>query len=79
MVWTCFPFIRSGQNHIAGHSEREKKRRQTENEVGRYIKEWTGLEFARQVSQSSGKKRRKKTEKKVICGAPKRRWRVRGA
>ena len=60
MVWTCFPFIRSGQNHIAGHSEREKKRRQTENEVGRYIKEWTGLEFARQVSQISGKKRRKK-------------------
>ena len=30
-----FPFIRSGQNHLARHSEREKKTRQTEEEVGR--------------------------------------------
>ena len=22
MVWSCFPFIRSGQNHLARHSER---------------------------------------------------------
>ena len=24
-VWSCFPFIRSGQNHLARHSEREKE------------------------------------------------------
>ena len=24
MVWTCLPFIRSGQNHVARHSERGK-------------------------------------------------------
>ena len=29
------PFIRSGQNHLARHSEREKKIRQTEEEVER--------------------------------------------
>ena len=35
VVWSCFPFIRSGQNHLARHSERGKKTRQTEEEVGR--------------------------------------------
>ena len=30
VVWSCFPFIRSGQNHLARHSERGKKTRQTE-------------------------------------------------
>ena len=35
VVWSCFPFIRSGQNHFARHSERGKKTRQTEEEVGR--------------------------------------------
>ena len=35
VVWSCFPFIRSGQNHLARHSEREKKTKQTEEEVRR--------------------------------------------
>ena len=35
VVWSCLPFIRSGQNHFAKHSERRKKTRQTEEEVGR--------------------------------------------
>ena len=35
VVWSCFPFIRSGQNHLTRHSERGKKTRQTEEEVGR--------------------------------------------
>ena len=35
VVWLCLPFVRSGQNHLAKHSEREKKIRQTEEEVGR--------------------------------------------
>ena len=30
------PFIRSGQNHLATHSERRKKTRQTEEEVRRH-------------------------------------------
>ena len=35
VVWSCFLFIRSGQNHLARYSEREKKTMQTEEEVGR--------------------------------------------
>ena len=35
VVWSCFPFIRSGQNHLARHSERGKKTRQAKEEVGR--------------------------------------------
>ena len=35
MVWICLPFIRSGQNHLVIYSERGKKTRQTEEEVGR--------------------------------------------
>ena len=30
VVWSCLPFIRSGQNHLARHSERGKNTRQTE-------------------------------------------------
>ena len=35
VVRSCPLFIRSGQNHPARHSERRKKTRQTEEEVGR--------------------------------------------
>ena len=35
VVWSCLPFIRFGQNHFTKHSERGKKTRQTEEEVGR--------------------------------------------
>ena len=47
VVWSCFPFIRSGQNHLARHSERGKKTRQTEKRWGDNIREWTGLEFGK--------------------------------
>ena len=47
MVWTCVPFIGSGQNHLARQSERGKMTRQTEEDVGREHQEWTGLEFAK--------------------------------
>ena len=35
VVWSCFPFIRSSQNHLARHSERRKKTKKMEEEVGR--------------------------------------------
>ena len=35
VVWSCLPFIRSDQNHLARHSERGKKTRQAGEEVGR--------------------------------------------
>ena len=48
MVRSCFPFIRSGQNHLARHSEGGKETRQTEEERWEdNIRKWTGLEFAK--------------------------------
>ena len=46
VVWSCLPFIRSGQNHLARHSERGKKTRQRKRWEDN-IREWTGLEFAK--------------------------------
>ena len=47
MVWSCFPSIRPGQNHLARHSERGKKTRQAEEEWEDNIREWTGLQFGK--------------------------------
>ena len=53
VVWTCIPFIRSGQNYLARHSERRKKTRQTEKKKWEdNIKEWDFLEvFNRRPAQ----------------------------
>ena len=40
VVMTCLPFIRSGQKHFTRRSERGKKTRQTEEEVGRQHQCW---------------------------------------
>ena len=52
-VWSCLQFIRSGQNHLARHSERGKKTRQTKEEVGR---QHQGMDRpgVRQVPDGSG-------------------------
>ena len=70
VVWSCSPFIRSGQNHLARHNERGKNTRQTEEEVGRQDQ---GMDRSgvRQVSEGSGEQGKKeKTGCKIICGAP---------
>ena len=53
VVWSCLPFIRSGQNHLATHSERGKKTRRTEEEVGRQH-QGMGRPGIRQVPEGSG-------------------------
>ena len=59
VVWSCLLFIRSGQNYLARHSERGKKTRQTEEEVGR-----------QQVPEGSGEHgRMEETSCKIISGA----------
>ena len=69
-MWSCFSFIRSGQNHLARHSERGKKTRQTEEEVGRQHQEMD-RPGVRQVSEGSGEQgKMEKTFCKIICGAP---------
>ena len=70
VVWSCLPFIRSGQNHLASHSGRGKKTRQTEEEVGR---QHQGMDRpgVRQVPEGSGEQgQMEKTGGEIICGAP---------
>ena len=67
-------FIRSGQNHLARHSERGKKIRQTEEEVGDNIREWTGLKFAKSQSavENRGKWRKLVAKSSVVPQPPSR-------
>ena len=70
VVWSCLPFIRSGQNHLARHSERGKKTRQMEKEVGR---QHLGMDRPGvcQVPESSGEQgKMEETGCKIICDAP---------
>ena len=70
VVWSCFPFIRSGQNYLARHSERGEKTRQTEEEVGRQHQR-IDRPGVRQVPEGSGEQgKMKKTGCKIICDAP---------
>ena len=48
VVWSCPPFLRSGQNHLAMHSERGKKTKQTvEDPLTTSGNGSTGLKFAK--------------------------------
>ena len=71
VVKSCFPFIRSGQNYLLRHSETErgKKTRQTEEEVGRQHQGMDGP-GVHQVPEGSGELgKMEKTGCKIICGA----------
>ena len=70
MVWTYLPFIRSGQNHLASHSERGKKTRQTEEEVGRPHQRMD-RPGVRQFPVGSGEQgKMEETGCEIICSAP---------
>ena len=74
VVWSWLPFLRSGKNHLANHlarhSERGKKTRQTEEEVGRQH-QGTDRPGVCQVPEGSGEQgKMEKTGCKIICGAP---------
>ena len=47
VVRSCLPFIRSGQNHLARHSERGEEDKADRERWEDNIREWTGLEFAK--------------------------------
>ena len=62
--------VMSGQKHLAMHSKRGKKTRQTEEEVGRQHQEMD-RPGVRQVPEGSGKQvKMEKTGCKIIRGAP---------
>ena len=46
VVLSCLPFIRSGQNQIARHSEKRKKKGRQRKRWEDNIGDWPGLEFA---------------------------------
>ena len=70
VVWSCLPFIRFGQNHLAKHSERGKKTRQIEEEVGRQHRE-IDRPGVLEVPEGSGEQgKMEKTGCEIICGAP---------
>ena len=69
VVWTCPPFIWSGQNHLARHSERVKKTRQTEKEVGREPQRMDRPGVP-QVPEGSGEQRKmEETGRDIVCDA----------
>ena len=64
------PFHQVLPNHLARHSERGKKTRQTEEEVGRQYQGMDGP-GVRQVPEVSGEQgEMEETGCKIICGAP---------
>ena len=70
VVRSCLPFIKSGQIHLARHSERGKTTRQREEEVGRQHQGMDRPEV-HQVPEGSGEQ--EKMEEigcEIICGAP---------
>ena len=67
VVWTCLQFIRSDQNHLARHSERRKKTRQTEERGG---KTTSGNGQAWSSPGQRGQRRTEENGGGVICGAP---------
>ena len=70
VVWSCLPLIKSVQNHLARHSKRGKKTRQTEEEVER---QHQGMDRpgVRQVPEGGGEQgKMEETGCEIICGAP---------
>ena len=74
VVWSCLPFIRSGQNHLARHSERGKKTRQTEVELGRQHQgmDRPGVRQVPEGSREQGKWRKLVTKSSVVPQRPSR-------
>ena len=70
VVWSCFPLIRSAQNRLARHSERGKKTRQTEEEMGRQHQRIDRSGGPQVPEGSGGQGKMEKTGCKIICGAP---------
>ena len=70
VVWSYLSFIRSSQNHLARHSKRGEKTRQTEEEVGRRHQ---GMDRpgVLQVPEGNGEQgKMEETGCGIICGAP---------
>ena len=81
VVWTCLPFNRSSQNHLARHSERGKKTRGQRKMWEDNIREWRGLEFTKsqRAVKNTEKWRKLIVKSSVVPTRPppwRDRWRV---
>ena len=67
-------FMKSGQNHLTKHSERGKKTKQTEEEVGRQHQGMDRLEFAKsqRAVEKRGKWRKLVVKSSVVPQRPSR-------
>ena len=70
VVWSCLRLIRSCQNHLARHSERGKKTRQTEEEVGRQHQGMDRLGVRRVPEGSREQGKMEATGCEIICASP---------
>ena len=80
----CLTFIRSGQHRLARHSEREKKTRHTEEEVGRQHQgmDRSGFAKSQRAVENRGKWRILVAKSSVVPQRPSRlrdRWDERGS
>ena len=64
VVWTCLPFISSGQNHLQGTVKGGRRQGRQRKRCEDNIREWTGLEGV-------GEQRKmEETGCEIICDAP---------
>ena len=70
VVWSCLPFIRSGQNHLARHSEKGEKTRQTEENVGGQHQEMDRPGVCQVPKGSEEQRKIEETGCEIIGGAP---------
>ena len=68
VVWSCFPFIRSGQNHLARHSEGGRRQGRQKKWWEDNIREWAGLEVVAKSQRAveNREKRRKLVAKSSV-------------
>ena len=55
MVWQRLMVFWYSKDRPTGHSERKKKKRHTEEEVQKIIKDWTGMDFASSARAAENK------------------------
>ena len=72
VVWSCLPFMRSGQNHLARYNERGKKTRQTEEEVQYQEMDRPGVRQVPEGSGEQGKMRKLVAKSSVVPQRPSR-------
>ena len=57
MVWPCLKVFWFSKDNPTGHSERKKKKRQTEEEVGRQYHRVEGMDFASSTRAAENRSR----------------------